>query len=121
MFNNHKITLEIQYNDGKIVAQKFETVDDAAELFRINYLRYAIGCIIFADDMSEFESLDLNAYFDDIIEENDKETFEKIGEHIALWKKSFTDSPDTFEECVTVFNQKYSKELNGCPLFKTYH
>ena len=115
MVNKSEITLKIQAKNGKSVIKTFENLEKAAEFFRNEYLRYAIGCIIFADDMSEFKSLDLNAYFEDRIKENDAETLEELKEHITAWQKSFTDSLTDFEKCLTLFNEKYSNELSGNP------
>lgn len=116
MVNKFEITLKIQDINGKLVIKTFENLEKAAEFFRNEYLRNAIGCIIFADDMSEFENLDLNTYFEDRIKENDAEILEELREHITIWQKTFTHSLTCFEECLTSFNQRYSNELNGNPL-----
>ncbi len=115
MVNKSVITLKVQDKNGKSVIKTFETLEKAVEFFRSEYLRYAIGCIIFADDMSEFECLDLNAYFKDRIKENNAEILEELKDHITAWQKTFTDSLTCFKECLTLFNEKYSNELNGNP------
>lgn len=115
MIEKFEISLKIQDKNGKSVIKTFENLENAADFFRNEYLRYAIGCIIFAEDMSEFENLDLNAYFEDRIKENDTETLEKLMEYITIWQKTFTDSLIDFKKCLILFNEQYSKELNPKP------
>lgn len=115
MIEKFEISLKIQDKNGKSVIKTFENLENAADFFRNEYLRYAIGCIIFAEDMSEFENLDLNAYFEDRIKENDTETLEKLMEYITIWQKTFTDSLIDFKKCLILFNEQYFKELNPKP------
>ncbi len=110
----NKITLKVNYTDGREYVLDFDNLKAAEAFFKHEYLRYGVALITF-ESMEDFEETDFDAFFYDIEEENDPERMELYGEHIKVWKKASSDELELFKESVECFNSYYCYEMNFDP------
>jgi hypothetical protein len=109
--------LTVTYDDGKIYERKFDNISEIPSFIKENFLQPAITCIVFADDMTEAENTDFEAFFNDIVTENDPETMMIYAEHIKVWKETVSTT-DALRSTIKIFNEVYSKELTNSPKLK---
>lgn len=114
---SEKFCLSVTYNDGKRYERTFEKLTDIPPFIKENFLKYGIASIVFADDMSEVENTDFEAFFNDIVTENDPETMMIYAEHIKVWKETVSTT-DALRSTIKIFNEIYSKELTNSPKLK---
>ena len=83
--------------------------------YKENFLYHAIACIIFADDMTEYERVDFDTFFEDL-KDNDEGFFEKWKSEADVWEKANSEAFSTLLDSIKIYNEKYAKELNGKPI-----
>jgi hypothetical protein len=103
--------LKVTYDDDKMYERKFDNISEIPYYIKENFLKPAITCIIFADDMTEAESMDYEAFFNDIVTENDPETMAVYAEHIKVWNETISTT-DALCSTIKIFNEIYSKDCN---------
>ena len=109
--------LEVTYSNGKRYKRNFDKLTDILPFIKENFLKYAIASVVFANDMSEVENTDFEAFFNDIVTENDPETMMIYAEHIKVWKET-ASTTDALRSTIKIFNEIYSKELTNSPKLK---
>lgn len=112
-----KYLLIVAYDNDKMYERKFDNIREMSYFIKENFLKPAIACIIFADDMTEAENTDFEAFFNDIVTENDPETMMIYAEHIKVWKETVSTT-DALRSTIKIFNEIYSKELTNSPKLK---
>ena len=106
--------LSVTYNDDKRYERGFDKIEDIPPFIKEAFLKYGIASIVFANDMSEVDNTDFEGLFENILTENDKDTLDLYEEHIQVWN-DLTSAPESIDQFIIIFNERYSKELNGEP------
>ena len=110
-----KFVLEVHYKNQNKLRREFSTLEEATSFYRENFLYHAIASVIFADDMTEYEKVDFDTFFEDL-KDNDGEVFTKFQTEANAWELAKgKDLPSLFES-ILLYNENYAKELTDEPI-----
>ena len=110
-----KFVLEVQYKNQTKLQREFPTLKEAADFYKENFLYHAIASVIFADDMTEYEKVDFDTFFEDL-KDNDEEAFAKFQTEANAWELAKSEDLPTLFESILIYNENFAKELTDQPV-----